>query len=264
MKKAIAFASIVVATGAFAVQQAVQADATPGKPRKPRMTMEERAALHGGFVVYPNSQKGAVAFVDAQEKVMIEKELESLLFNFKQQFPIKIDLVKSSPGDPATLKASAKADFAIIFVDDEKAPSMAIYPEDGIAVVNFAKYTKALKLPNDREAYEKRCAKGALKAFIMLCNGGGSRYPGNVATTHSPEQLDLAHDKLPMDIQDAMRKYLEAAGVTPKRRTVYRRAVQEGWARPPTNDVQKAIWDEIHSLPSEPIKIKPETKKVQQ
>ena len=30
----------------------------------------------------------------------------------------------------------------------------------------------------------------------------------------------------------------------------------------PTNDVQKAIWDEIHAMPTEPIKIKPETKKV--
>ena len=36
----------------------------------------------------------------------------------------------------------------------------------------------------------------------------------------------------------------------------YRQACQQGWAPEPTNDVQKAIWKEVHELPSEPIKIK--------
>lgn len=35
----------------------------------------------------------------------------------------------------------------------------------------------------------------------------------------------------------------------------YRKACQEGWAPAPTNDVQRAIWDEVHEIPSEPIKI---------
>ena len=45
------------------------------------------------------------------------------------------------------------------------------------------------------------------------------------------------------------------------RRTVYRKACEEGWAPQPTNDVQKAIWDKVHAMPTEPLKIKPETKK---
>lgn len=35
----------------------------------------------------------------------------------------------------------------------------------------------------------------------------------------------------------------------------YRKACQEGWAPAPTNDVQRTIWDEVHEIPSEPIKI---------
>ena len=41
----------------------------------------------------------------------------------------------------------------------------------------------------------------------------------------------------------------------------FRRACEEGWAPAPTNDVQKAIWDKVHEMPTEPLKIKPETKK---
>ena len=53
----------------------------------------------------------------------------------------------------------------------------------------------------------------------------------------------------------------KARGIVPGKRAVYRKACEEGWAPAPTNDVQKAIWDKVHEMPTEPIKIKPETKK---
>jgi len=34
-----------------------------------------------------------------------------------------------------------------------------------------------------------------------------------------------------------------------------REACQEGWAPAPTNDIQKAIWNEVRQLPAKPIKI---------
>lgn len=54
----------------------------------------------------------------------------------------------------------------------------------------------------------------------------------------------------------------KAYGINTIAIATYRTACQQGWAPAPTNDVQKAIWDEVHTLPSEPIKIKPESKKV--
>ncbi len=149
-----------------------------------------------------------------------------------------------------------------MFVSDNVQPPSVIVPEEGYAVVNFAKYTVGLKLPTDEAKYKRRCARAALKAFVLLCGGGSSRYPGHVASTHTPQELDFAQDKLPIDIQDSVKKYLGAAGVTPLRRTIYRRACQEGWAPAPTNEIQKAIWNKVHALPTEPLKIKPEAKKV--
>ena len=56
-----------------------------------------------------------------------------------------------------------------------------------------------------------------------------------------------------------MKKYLASAGVTPLRKTIYRKACQEGWAPAPTNEYQKAIWDKVRSEkergPTNPIEI---------
>jgi hypothetical protein len=54
---------------------------------------------------------------------------------------------------------------------------------------------------------------------------------------------------------------MKPLGVLPAQRATYLKACEEGWAPAPTNDVQKAIWDKVHAMPTEPIKIKPETKK---
>ena len=48
-------------------------------------------------------------------------------------------------------------------------------------------------------------------------------------------------------------------GIKRIRWLTYRDACQRGVAPEPANAEQKAIWDEVHAIPTEPIKIKPET-----
>jgi hypothetical protein len=232
------------------------------------MTAAERVARLGGYVIYPGSQKGQVVFIDAQDAVVVKSDFDEVFGHFRRQVPVKLDYAKRGVGadaaEPASLKADSKADFAVVFVNDDSSPATVVVPEEGYAVVNFAKYTGGLKLPDDAAKYSRRCVRAALKAFVLLCGGGSSRYPGHVATAHTPQELDFMQDKLPIDIQDSMKKYLSAAGVTPLRRTIYQRACQEGWAPAPTNDFQKAIWDKVHAMPTKPLKIKPEPRKVAQ
>ena len=52
-----------------------------------------------------------------------------------------------------------------------------------------------------------------------------------------------------------IQKHLLRLGIKPFKRVTYKQACREGWAPPPANEFQKAIWDEIHKLPSNPIKI---------
>jgi hypothetical protein len=228
---------------------------------KPKMTAADRLAKLGGYVVYPNSQKGSIAFIDTQKAVDASSDIEEVLGYFRHQVPVKIDYIKADAGEPKTLKSNAKANFAVVFISDNAQPPSVIVPEEGYAVVNFAKYTTGLKLPTDDAKYKRRCARSALKAFVLLCGGGSSRYPGHVASAQTPQELDFAQDKLPIDIQDSVKKYLGAAGVTPMKRTIYQRACQEGWAPQPTNDAQRVIWNQVHQIPDKPITIEFDPKK---
>ena len=54
---------------------------------------------------------------------------------------------------------------------------------------------------------------------------------------------------------DVMIMSATALGAYVKRRTSYQKACEEGWAPLPTNDVQKAIWDKVHAVPKNPMKI---------
>ena len=237
------------------------AESAPGAKDRPRITADERIAQLGGYVVYPGSQKGLVAFIDTQGAVDVARPFDEVFSHFRRQVPVRIELSKAEAGSPLALKANAKADFAVVLVHDDVQPSLTVVPDDGYAVVNLARYRAGLKFPDDAARYGKRCAKAALKAFSMLCGGCASRYPGHVMAAHSPQELDFSQERLPIDMQESIKKYLGAAGVTPLRRTIYRRACQEGWAPTPTNDAQKAIWQQVHQIPDKPIKIEFDPKK---
>ncbi len=85
---------------------------------------------------------------------------------------------------------------------------------------------------------------------------------GNILSEVKLEKTYDLQNTLPQDVTMRQLKYLADMGGKPQSRTTYRKACEEGWAPAPTNDVQKAIWDKVHEMPTEPIKIKPETKKV--
>ena len=55
---------------------------------------------------------------------------------------------------------------------------------------------------------------------------------------------------------EVMAARLPELGVTPWKETTYKRACEEGWAPAPTNEYQKAVWDKVHAIPDQPLKIK--------
>ena len=52
-----------------------------------------------------------------------------------------------------------------------------------------------------------------------------------------------------------MEPYMAGFGVAPAKLVPYQIACREGWAPPPTNDVQKAVWEKVHSIPDKPLTI---------
>ena len=59
-----------------------------------------------------------------------------------------------------------------------------------------------------------------------------------------------------IDVSRGITYNMPRAGVTPWKVTTYKRACEEGWAPAPTNEYQQAIWDKVHAVPTEPLKIK--------
>jgi hypothetical protein len=57
---------------------------------------------------------------------------------------------------------------------------------------------------------------------------------GNECGTLSPEPLIR------------FMKQAQRLGMKPIRMASYRKAAEEGWAPQPTNDIQRAIWKELH------------------
>ena len=100
------------------------------------------------------------------------------------------------------------------------------------------------------------------RVFAMLCGGFSSQFQAPLTNKiKSVNDLDECLADLPVDVVARVSTYLDFCGVKAEKKITYRRACQEGWAPQPTNSFQKAVWDEVHSLPTKPITIKYDKKK---
>ena len=221
---------------------------------KPSAGRERIMAITGGRLAKPGTQRGEVAVVDCQKSADRAWIEESVAY-FTKCSRFKVTL---SQGEFDVMKPQVKGSLSLFVVDDAGLPTMLAAPDDRWALVNVA------KLKSDKQPFFKaRVRKELSRAFAMLCGAFCSTFkqtlPGAVAKV---EDLDAFVDpSLPMDVLARLPSYTKAFGVTPAVITTYRNACQQGWAPAPTNECQKAIWDKVHAMPTEPIKIKPETKK---
>jgi len=131
--------------------------------------------------------------------------------------------------------------------------------------LNYLVNVSALVLDKPKlQIINARVSKEIARGLCYSCGAGASSVNESLmGAKKSVTDLDrLVEVEYPMDVVPRMRTYLNSLGVTPLIQVPYIRACREGWAKDPTNQYQKAIWDKVHQLPTEPIKIKPETTKV--
>ena len=77
---------------------------------------------------------------------------------------------------------------------------------------------------------------------------------------------DLDSITFPVISPEAMSKIMGVCtkrGIEPIVDGTYKDACEAGWAPMPTNDVQRSIWQKVHEMPAEPLKILPEKTKVE-
>jgi hypothetical protein len=252
--------NIIIAALAAVSLTATAVDA-PFKPKENR-----KIKAMGGSIMVPNSMKGHILVANMQMKVPAS-ELEKTVKQLIGMTRLDIRFV-NVPGEVSPSVANKKvkelgANAVIFITDSDKCDvSLLCAPENGWTIINSSVVTKDAK--NEIFA-AARLRKELMRGFFAATGAMNSRYPGTIMNyIGKPSDLDKLVEEIPVDMSMRTIDYLAKMGVTPVQYTTYQRAVQNGWAPAPTNDIQKAIWDKVHAMPTTPIKIKPETKKVRE
>ena len=244
---------------ALARHKALMSKMTPEQRAEYQAKAKARALVRlGGIVRDMSVQTGKMIVVNAQDAVP-DSDFEKPITALAKFLRVKIDMVKgptpSLPFDSKTFLAGQNANAAVFVVASDTLPAFFVVPEDRWAVVNVS------KLGSDNLSV--RAQKEVLRGFAFICGGAATSFRQTlVSPITSPADLDQVLDaQLPIDSLNAIAKYLPGIGMTPYREASYRQACRDGWAPPPTNDVQKAIWEKIRADkergPTNPITIPP-------
>lgn len=222
-----------------------------------------RYQQNGGIIRRAGTGKGCFVLVNSQSVVPVG-EMSKAVETIDRQARVQTKTVTVQGVSVANAKAEiakASAQIGVVVLNDPNLPALLSAPEEGWGIVNVAKLGGE---DVDAARLATRTRREILRAFATSA-GAFYAAPGDfvVRPISKPSELDqLLREDFGAALLNLFPHTLPVFGVTPAQQASYRNAVRQGWAPAPTNDVQKAIWDSIHALPTEPIKIKPETKKV--
>jgi len=223
-------------------------------------TRATRIKEEGGLVRLSKGQTGQIVLVDLQDSVNasdIDAMLNPIRYVLKADFKVAKPKVPSAK--PEELMKELKANGLIFIADDATESVLLVSPEEKWAKINIA------KLKGDKLA--SRLKKEIARSVAYLCGGVGSQYPNPLVGMVSDPRLldDMPVSELPADVMARIKNYLPQMGVTFYEEMTYWQACRAGKAPSPTNDVQKAIWNEINAEkergPANGIQILPPAKK---
>lgn len=247
--------SIIVVAALATVGIAYAQFATSAKSEDARAEREAhrqaRIAAEGGSVKRPLKGR-VVRFMVKTDKISIA-DVEEQAAQLRKLLRIEVQVINS---ESATKNATGAL---VILAEQEKAPTLLVAPEDLWATVNVSNL--AADKPS-AEVLRSRIIKELWRALAYALGGGNSPQPPCVMRPIcKPSDLDREKcQTLSPGPLMAISKTAKELGFARGGYVTYKTAVVEGWAAQPTNAVQKAIWDEIHSVPTKPITIEPEKK----
>ena len=253
MKMTILALCAVVTTAGFAIQQ------TPEQIARSRAKRAAALAAKGGLVTKPQSGNlfRVVSVQDRIDQSRIHDLADDL--NTKLLFGMEVsstNIIGSPIEFAQKFVRTRKTGSLLLVVDDAVLPVILAAPEDAWAILNV--HTLDSDLP-PANIYDERVRKEFNRAAASAFNAGQSlNKPCVMDPVYSKSDLDGL--KMNSVGPESVSKIIDTAkkrGINPVVVANYRTACTEGWAPAPTNDVQKAIWDDVHAIPTEPIKIKP-------
>ena len=198
---------------------------------------------YGGTFLKPNSGKGLV-YIHNQQNRLPATSLSKVIKEITSETRVLVQMGREN-------KAS---EMKIDVVDVATQPTLTILPDSSSAIVNVA--TLSDGSPSE-DVLSARVRKNILRAFSYLAGNASSSSCESTLmdAMTSLDRLDSAKERLPGELSLRGTKYLARLGIVPYTKVTYKQACQEGWASQPTNEFQRAIWDQVHETPSEPMKI---------
>ena len=253
MKKLIVVAALaaVVCGTALAAETAKGTNVVKRTGAQRRAARERRIAAEGGLLARPYAGK-PVYIVNDQKRVDPKdffrpgQTIEGLF-----EFPIEVVAPKTDV---------SKAALVITISDNTMAPALLVAPEVPWAGVNVGALAADDPKP---EKLVKRLQKEIWRAFMYACGAANSvMQPCVMRPIFSLRDLDAYPVAMPCpDSLPRVMSTAKALGVGETSACTYKQACVEGWAPAPTNDVQRAISEQVKAEkergPSNPIEIKP-------
>ncbi len=219
--------------------------------------------LTGGYIQRPGVKQGEAAFINAQ-KAISSDEFASIASRLGKMLHITFAVKELTISTPKECDEAFKKETAqfVVFIIDNKSNdnTLAIFPDKRYAIVNI----NPLRADGGDGAYLiSRAKKEAVRGFLYVAGGASTPAEGNLMSAfRSIRDLDkVPVDAFPVEVIGRVGEYLPKMGCETKAMVTYKRACQEGWAPQPTNDYQKAIWNQVHSIPDKPITIEFDSKK---
>ena len=198
--------------------------------------------------------KGRIAIVSSQS-IYSAEELKAIAKQNGHQirFPIEVLSEKSFALSEANqYREKAGLGIVIYAVDNAELPLSLVAMEERWALINTAKVANRQSSPAAKHRRFQWELTRVLRSLLLA-----GTIEKNSKAVQTGEDLEaISRDPLDPQTLMTMIRSVPSFGLTPPRRVPYHRAVQEGWAPQPTNDIQKAIWDKVHSIPDNPMKIK--------
>lgn len=219
-------------------------------------------ARTGGLVPPPAYAKALLIF-DARAKDV--PELGKFVRPAERMLSIAIDTRRielspeASPQRVAFSAKTGKAGAVILLYERANDPTETAFLQDGVMLVNM----ENLKC-YDPNRYSRRFATEFWRSigFTLGAYVASAQMGSSMQGIFSVNDFDLLKGAglAPMQIA-AIAANKPKFGIFSRNGVPYIRACREGWAPPPTNDAQRAIWKKTHQIPDKPITIEFDPKK---
>jgi hypothetical protein len=225
----------------------------PGTPqpqqakRPDALTRAKNMLARTGGMVQAAAEGPSILFLNSQTRVP-ETEIQKTVGMITRTLRLAGRTETRTASHPVTAALQALADTntaaVVVLADAPGYPMLLLAPESRWALVNVDALAEG-GVPD--ALIEERVTKQLWRAFGYLMGAANSAFPQCLMKpVVSPADLDALTVKAicPEPFAKIL-GHAQKIGMQPVRMTSYRKAVEEGWAPAPTNDFQRAIWNEL-------------------